>query len=598
MMHDSMKPSLKAYLTGRHERSRNAPHETPVALTTVSGVATTQPGLIAWCDREIPDFAILTTKSFQVAPNPGNPEPVICETIPGNFGNSVGLRNPGMTVALEQLRELRKRHSLRAYLLVSLSASNPDDFITLVKAFDGVCDGIELNFSCPHASSGYGSSIGCDPHIASSYVRAIRENTALIHPLFIKLTPNVEDIGIVARSVMEAGADGLTAINTVGPWMHTDPVSGTPILQNALGGKGGASGKWVRARALECVREIRQAVGQHVPLIGMGGATYGTDVAAFIEAGADAVGLGSVLGRVEQAAWPMFVSSVRQTATTVLAGKQSAHQSTNQSTPPVQHMPEKDMVRQERGMAYVRHIVLSKVMYDEATAVITLDGHLECQSGQFTFLWLPGIGEKPFSVAESEPFTFIIKVRGKVSAALVALESGDSVYVRGVYGASLTIPRTDDALLIAGGTGVAVLPDMTRRLAQQGTRIRILTGTTSTVSKGTPALLEAELSQYGEFTCVPDDGVPARVLDYVEKHVETSVPTEVFIIGPEKFMARAARLMLSRGIGAEHIHLSMEKLTLCGIGMCGACVCGERLTCQYGTFMTYDYLLKEMPEFL
>lgn len=586
------KPLLLDYLRERHMRTRREPYQVPVALATVSGVATTQPALISWCDREIPDFAILTTKSFQVKPNPGNPEPVICETSPGNFGNSVGLRNPGMEAALEHLSGLRRKHGLRSYLLVSLSASNPEDFITLVRTFDGVCDGMELNFSCPHAASGYGSSIGCDPDIASSYVRAIREAVTPVHPIFVKLTPNVDDIGLIARSVIEAGADGLTAINTVGPLVHIDPVSGTPILQNSLGGKGGASGEGIRSRALECIREIRHAVGPAVPLIGMGGATYGTDVASFIEAGADAVGLGSVLGRVEQASWPVFVSSVKQTAATLLshAGIRGAKTT--------DYEPEKDMVRTERSMAYTSHTVLSKVMYDDSTAVITLDGRMDCESGQFAFLWLPGIGEKPFSIAESEPFTFIIKRRGKVSSALVALEAGDTVYVRGVYGAPVEIPRVDDALLIAGGTGVAVLPAMTRQLAARGTRIRILTGTTSTVPEGTPALMEETLSRYGEFTCIPDDGVPARVLEHMEKHVEIAPDTEAFIIGPEKFMARAARLMLARGIGAEHIHLSMEKLTLCGIGMCGACVCGEKLTCRYGTFMTYDYLLKEAPEFL
>ncbi|MBR6084928.1 MAG: dihydroorotate dehydrogenase, partial [Spirochaetales bacterium] len=146
-----------------------------VHLATVSGVATTKSELIGYFDRNIPDVEIITTKSFQVRPNPGNREPVICETEEGNFGNSVGLRNPGMEETLPQLEKLREA-GLTAWLNVSLSADNPDDFTTLVKAFDDVADSVELNFSCPHAKAGFGASIGMDINIASDYVRQICES--------------------------------------------------------------------------------------------------------------------------------------------------------------------------------------------------------------------------------------------------------------------------------------------------------------------------------------------------------------------------------------------------------------------------------------
>ena len=162
-----------------------------------------------------------------------------------NFGNSVGLRNPGLEAALPLFQNLRQK-GLRAWLNVSLSADNPEDFATLVRAFDNLADSVELNFSCPHAKSGYGASIGVDKGIASEYVRRICE----IFPerdclLFVKLTPNVDNIGEIAKAVIDAGADGISAINTVGPIVHVDPVSGKPILQNAIGGKGGMSGTWV-----------------------------------------------------------------------------------------------------------------------------------------------------------------------------------------------------------------------------------------------------------------------------------------------------------------------------------------------------------------
>ena len=156
-----------SFLKGSHKRGE-------MHLATVSGVATTKKELIELFDRKIPSIDIITTKSFQVKPNPGNREPVVCSPSPGNFGNSVGLRNPGMDVIIPELREIRE-HGMRALLNVSLSASSPEDFITLVKASDPYADMLELNFSCPHAAAGYGASIGSDKDIASSYVKAINE---------------------------------------------------------------------------------------------------------------------------------------------------------------------------------------------------------------------------------------------------------------------------------------------------------------------------------------------------------------------------------------------------------------------------------------
>ena len=222
-----------AILRGNHLRRK------PL-LATVSGVASTKKELIELFDRKIPSIDVITTKSFQVKPNPGNREPIVCSPAPGDFGNSVGLRNPGMDAVLPEIRELREK-GLRAILNISLSASTPEDFITLVKAFDPYADMLELNFSCPHAAAGYGASIGSDICIASSYVKAIceayPERKAL---LIIKLTPNVDDIGAIAKAVIDSGADGIAAINTVGPKLYIEPHSGQPILNNKLGGKGGA----------------------------------------------------------------------------------------------------------------------------------------------------------------------------------------------------------------------------------------------------------------------------------------------------------------------------------------------------------------------
>ncbi|HKL59033.1 MAG TPA: dihydroorotate dehydrogenase [Sphaerochaeta sp.] len=565
-------------LQGRHLRK-----DEDVVLTTVSGVASTKPALIKYFDQKVPSLGIITTKSFQVEINPGNREPIICETTAGNFGNSVGLRNPGLTVALAELQQLRSELTFRSLLNVSLSANSIEDFIILVKAFDGVADLVELNFSCPHASVGYGSSIGCDMAIAAEYVRSIKEATlGCKAPLFVKLTPNTEDIGSIAKAVVEAGADGLVAINTVGPIQHIDPVAKSPILQNTISGKGGCSGKWVHEDALRSVEEIRKAVGPSVPLIGMGGVTTGEEAAAMIRAGADAVGIGSAFGMVDQRNWPSYIASVQAEAQAVLQGKTYAGEQSSSS-----------FLISERQMAYTQHTVTKMEAYGRDTVIISLDGSLPCKAGEFAFLWLPLLGEKPFSVAHNDPLTFIVKNRGAFSSELCKLTEGSPLYVRGLYGSPLENTKTRKALLVAGGTGVAVLPSLVEQLQEQNTEITILIGTSEAVVG--KALLEERLGACGSFTCIADDGQPGRVLALLDT-IALDGDQGCYLVGPEKFMEIAAKKLIARGIREDLLYLSMEKMTLCGIGMCGECACGDRLTCRWGTFMRYDYLVENAPE--
>jgi dihydroorotate dehydrogenase (NAD+) catalytic subunit len=246
-------------------------------------------------------------------------------------------------------------------------------------------------------------------------------------------------------------------------------------------------------------------------------------------------------------------------------------------------------------MAYEKHQVLKSEQYGKDTRIITLDGTLDCKAGQFAFLWIPTIGEKPFSVAHNDPLTFIVKNRGPFSAELCALQAGDDVYVRGLYGAQLNNEKTKKALLLGGGTGVAVLPSLADQLQGQGTEMSILVGTSESVEG--KALLEEDLSSYGSFTCIADDGRPGRVLDLLDT-IPLDEEQACYLVGPEVFMAIACRKLLARGIKEHNLYLSMERTTLCGVGMCGECACGDRLTCRWGTFMQYDYLAKEAPELI
>ena len=545
----------RTLLRRNHESGR-------IVTATVSGVLTTKEEMIRLFDEHVPSVDIITTKSFQVVPTPGNREPVICSPAPGDFGNSVGLRNPGMEEALEELKRLRGR-GLRAFLNVSLAADSPENFITLVKAFDPLADLLELNFSCPHAAAGFGASIGSDKATAAEYVRRIQEAyPERKSPLIIKLTPNADDIAGIAKAVIEAGADGIAAINTVGPKLYIEPHSGAPILNNKLGGKGGASGEWVKDDAIRCIKAIRNAIGDDPIILGMGGVSSYDDARRMIEAGADSVGVGSALSRVMPSDYENFFHALKT------GGDTSPYLSSG------------------NAMEYTPHKVLTKEMHGDDVMVITVSGEVGCNPGEFVFIWVPGMGEKPFSVAVNKPLTFLIKKRGIFTSAFFGIEPGDTIYTRGLYGRPMVYEKTERALLIGGGTGAAVLPLIAEKLSADGIRMDIRVGV---VRKEGKDPLEDVLSSYGSYMSVPDDGKPGRVLDSIVPS-DLAGDTALYVVGPGKMMEKAAEKAEAMGFPADRIYLSMEKNTMCGIGMCGECVCGGHLPCKEGTFFTWKTL--------
>jgi len=544
-----------------------------VVLSTVSGVASTKPALIKYFDERIAAVNIITTKSYQVLPNPGNREPIICEMENGSFGNSVGLRNPGMVQGIEDIKSVLPLNNM---LNVSLSASSVEDFITLIRAFSPWADCLELNFSCPHAAVGYGSSIGSSAKIAGEYVKKIREAVGVLDvPIYVKLTPNVDNLGQIAKAVISAGANGIVAINTVGPVVHIDATSKKPILNNNLGGKGGMSGKWVHQKAIESIKVIRKAIGDDIVIIGMGGADSGQSVADLIKAGADAVGIGSALAKVKQKDWSEYLDSVKVEAQNIL------HNTKIVGTASSVFMDNKIKTK------YIAHKIISLYSHSEDIVVMTVSGEMNCKAGEYVFLWHPDFGEKPFSVAKNKPLTFIVKKRGYFTEQLLKLKVGDTIYSRGLYGKEVMNEQLPKAVLIGGGTGEAVLSLLAEKLQKENTSMQFLVGTTS--SKG--GILEEDLKKYGPYLAIVDNGKPGRILDSIK--IKDFENTAVYIVGPEIFMKKAAERVSKQGVKANRIYISMEKNSMCGIGVCGECACGWKLTCQWGTFMTYSYLLKE-----
>lgn len=221
------------------------------------------------------------TKSIGPEPREGFAEPTLVE-VEGGWVNAAGLPNPGAEKFSEQLAELKGK---RLPLLVSIFGGDQREFARVVKTLDlNDFAGYELNLSCPHVK-GVGTEIGHYPELVSRVVKAVKSGTS--KPVFAKLSPNTDRLVEVATAAVDAGADGLTAVNTVKAF-PIDVESGKPALSN---GFGGLSGEAIRPIALRCVFELREKLD--VPIMGCGGVSKWEDAVQFFLAGADAVQIGT-----------------------------------------------------------------------------------------------------------------------------------------------------------------------------------------------------------------------------------------------------------------------------------------------------------------
>jgi len=262
----------------------------PNPLVLASGILGTEAALmerVARCGA-----GGITCKSAGPEPRAGHPNPTVLDWGPGLI-NAVGLANPGAIAETAVLMEAKARLApLGVPLIASIFADTVEGFAQVAREISAAApDAIEVNISCPNVAAEFGRPFALDPQSAAEVTRAVRAATTI--PISIKLSPNTPDLVAVALAVVEAGADALTAINTLGPGMVIDLESGHPILANRVGG---VSGPAIRPIAVRCVYELARAVD--VPIIGTGGVSNGHDAIEMIMAGATLVGVGSaVYGR-------------------------------------------------------------------------------------------------------------------------------------------------------------------------------------------------------------------------------------------------------------------------------------------------------------
>jgi dihydroorotate dehydrogenase (NAD+) catalytic subunit len=221
-------------------------------------------------------------KGLSLNPIEGNPPPRIAETA-GGMLNAIGLQNVGVDVFIREKLPFLKQYDTP--IIINIFGHTVEEYTQLAERLnDQNIAGLEVNISCPNVKKG-GLVFGCDPTMAFDVIHAVRRKTSL--PIIAKLSPNVADITIIARSVQDAGADAISLINTL-LGMAIDVDSRKPVLGNVTGG---LSGPAIKPLALRMVWQVANVA--RIPVVGIGGIVTARDALEFMIVGASAVEVGT-----------------------------------------------------------------------------------------------------------------------------------------------------------------------------------------------------------------------------------------------------------------------------------------------------------------
>lgn len=222
-------------------------------------------------------------KAATLKPRLGNPTPRVAETYSGML-NAIGLQNPGVEMIIKEELPFLKQYDLP--VVANVAGSTIDEYESVTESLRQTTDiaAIELNISCPNVKEG-GVQFGTVPEVAAEVTRRVKNASHV--PVYVKLSPNVTDIVSIAKAVEQAGADGITMINSL-TGMQIDLNRRQPLLANQVGG---LTGPAIKPIAIRMIYQVYQAV--KIPIIGMGGVSKVEDVLEFLLAGASAVAIGT-----------------------------------------------------------------------------------------------------------------------------------------------------------------------------------------------------------------------------------------------------------------------------------------------------------------
>jgi dihydroorotate dehydrogenase (NAD+) catalytic subunit len=256
----------------------------PNPVFTASGCAAAGQELGQFFD--VTRLGAMVTKSIMLEPRSGRPTPRMAET-PSGMLNSIGLQGPGIDAFLT--RDLPWLAERGARTVVSIAGSSVEEYTKLAQKLRGKpgLTMLEVNISCPNVED-RGTVFACDARAAADVITAVRRVSSV--PVFAKLSPDVTDIVAIARAVVDAGANGLSMVNTL-LGIAIDTTTMRPVL---AGVTGGLSGPAIKPVAVRCVWQVHAALPE-VPILGMGGIRTGLDALEFLLAGASAVSVGTAV---------------------------------------------------------------------------------------------------------------------------------------------------------------------------------------------------------------------------------------------------------------------------------------------------------------
>jgi dihydroorotate dehydrogenase (NAD+) catalytic subunit len=527
-------------------------------FTIPSGIVSTSTTIIDYIFRNIPEIGVVTSKSIGPAPRAGNREPIYSQYAKGCFVNAVGLTNPGADESARLFSELVVPDD--RFLLISIFGGSVEEYVEVAKKLAPFCDGLELNLSCPHAK-GFGMAMGQDPELVKEITAQVKAAVSI--PVIPKLTPNAPNLAEITAAAIEGGADAICAINTVGPGFYS--AKGHAVLSNK---EGGMSGKGILPIGLKCVREIATEISKSsdIPIIGCGGISSADDVRAYQQAGASIFGIGSALTGLTSPQMEAYFTQLSQ--------DMSADSNIAES-----------MIDYDVDMGFQPFTLIENKRITDDIVILTFDKPLQIEAGEFVFLWIPELGEKPFSALTDDPFSLVVIQLGEFTSELMKLEPGSVSYVRGPYGIKISPPENAKILGVAGGTGLAAV----HQLARDYKDVELFLGART---KERLYFLD-ESAACSTLHVATDDGsegykgVVTELLRQrlAEMSAEELANVYCYNCGPEP-MVHAATKVQSEFLPPEQIFSAIDYLTKCGVGICGACGSpdGRRL-CMDGPFL-------------
>ncbi|MCD6519294.1 MAG: dihydroorotate dehydrogenase electron transfer subunit [Anaerolineae bacterium] len=231
--------------------------------------------------------------------------------------------------------------------------------------------------------------------------------------------------------------------------------------------------------------------------------------------------------------------------------------------------------------------LMRRVEEGKVGATLIFDGELKAQPGQFVMVWLPGVGERPFSVVDDAPLTLTVARVGPFTRALTALQEGERVWIRGPFGRPFPL-RQGSAILVAGGSGVASLAFLAKRLCEKRTEPLVILGARTEAN----FMLTWFFERMGLCPLLAtDDGSKGWQGTAVERLEALSQPWRELIYGcgPERMLRALASSAVRHG---ALCWLSLERVMKCGIGVCGHCHCGDQLVCRDGPVFSAEEALR------